>query len=149
VSYAKGTSVDVAASQQEIQRTLMRYGVETYSFRQVPGRAEVEFVVGDYPVRVGVELPTRPEKQTGRNPDTNRVVDLWKRHDQEVRERWRALLLFVKAGLETCELGLAAPEQVFMAFLVSPDGSTVGDKVLPVYKAALEAGQSLAIGSGR
>ena len=39
MTYARGTTVEVAASQQEIARTLTRYKVDTYSFGQSPGQA--------------------------------------------------------------------------------------------------------------
>lgn len=145
MTYASGTTVTVANSQQEIARTLHRYQIDTYTFGQMPGLAQVEFVVRSMPVRIRVDIPTRPAKQLGTNPSSGRQVDLWKAHDQQVKERWRALLLFIKASLESVELGIVTPEQAFMAFLVTGDGDTLGDKVLPAYRASIESGTPLAI----
>lgn len=147
MTYAKGTSVEPAASQAEIGKTLARYKVDSYSFRQAPGRAEVEFMYGQTPIRIGIDLPERPATRSGRNPATGRPIDLVTRWEQEIRERWRGLALFVKAGLEACEMEVAEPDEVFMAFLVSADGSTLGERILPRYREAIAAGTTMAITS--
>lgn len=147
MTYAAGTGVTVANSQQEIARTLTRYQIDTYSFGQSTGFAQVAFEVKGLPVRIDVPLPVRPDKQFGKNPTTGRQIDAWKMHDQTVRERWRCLLLFIKASLESSSLGFISVEQAFMAFIVTADGDTVGDKMLPRILAAVADGQRLAIGS--
>ena len=42
-------------------------------------------------------------------------------------------LLFIKAALESVDRGIVTVEQAFMAFLVTGDGETLGDKALPAY----------------
>jgi hypothetical protein len=143
MTYAKGTEVTVQRSQQEIATTLHRYGVDTYSFGAAPGIAQVEFVAQGYPVRVTVPLPRKPAKEKGTNPATGRVVNLWTKWEQEVKEAWRALLLLIKANLEAVERGIVRIEQAFMAFLVAPDGRTVGDVVLPQYVESVASGRTL------
>jgi hypothetical protein len=138
MTYASGTTVNVAASQQEIAKTLHRYHVDTYSFGARPGMAMVEFALRDLPIRVAVPLPEKPAKQRGTNPATGRVVDLWARWEQEVKECWRALLLLIKANLEAVDRGIIRAEQAFMAFLIAPNGQTVGEIVLPQF---LESGR--------
>lgn len=133
MAYAAGTTVTVQSSQQEIANTLHRYKVDTYSFGARPGLAMVEFALKDLPIRVAVPLPEKPKTQKGRNPSTGRIVDLWKAWEQDVRECWRALLLLIKANLEAVERGIVRAEQAFMAFLVAPNGQTVGDIVLPQF----------------
>lgn len=141
MTYAAGTTVTVERSQQEIAATLTRYDVDTYTFGARPGRAVVEFVLADMPIRLAIPLPAKPAQQKGRNPATGRTVDLHKAWEQEVREAWRALLLFLKANLEAVERGVITAEQAFMAFLLTPDGRTVGDAVLPAYRQALTSGR--------
>lgn len=141
MTYAKGTTVTVQSSQMEISRTLNRYGIDSYTFGQTPGWAQVEFMHAGMPIRVRVELPAKPPKQMGVNTKTGRQVDLWKAHEQQIKELWRALLLFIKAALESVELGIVSVDQAFMAFLVTADGRTLGERILPEYR------QSLAIES--
>lgn len=134
MAYAKGTTVSVSSSQMEIAKTLERYKVHTYSFGARPGLAMVEFELQLLPIRVAVPLPAKPARQKGPSPETGRVVDLWIRWEQDVRECWRALLLLIKANLEAIERGIVKPEEAFMAYLITNDGRTLGDVVLPSYR---------------
>jgi hypothetical protein len=145
MAYAKGTTVSVSSSQMEIAKTLERYKVHTYSFGARPGLAMVEFELTQMPIRVAVPLPEKPARQKGASPETGRTVDLWIRWEQDVKECWRALLLLIKANLEAIERGIVKAEEAFMAYLLLPEGRTVGDVVLPAYHAALKTGLWLAI----
>jgi hypothetical protein len=149
MAYASGTSVTVPNSQLEISRTLARYGVESYSFGATPGFALVEFEHQHMPIRLQIPLPTKPVKQKGSNPKTGRTIDLWAAHEQDVKEAWRALLLFIKAALESVDRGIVTVQQAFMAFLVTSEGQTLGQDILPRYvqaltdrRLAIEAGSS-------
>lgn len=149
--YAEGTSVTVESSQQEIGRTLSRYRVEEYAFGAERGRALVMFKLGDLPIRVAVPLPERPPAGATERAGNGRRVPLEKKWDQQVREAWRALALMIKANLEACERNIVSPQQAFMAYLVTGNGQTVGDVILPQYEQALaQGGGKLALmpGSG-
>lgn len=45
--------------------------------------------------------------------------------EQSCRERWRAVVLLVKAKLELARLGVSTVEREFLADLVLPDGQTL------------------------
>lgn len=47
--------------------------------------------------------------------------------DQVRRQRWRALLLAIKAKLAAVDDGIETFEQAFLAHIVMPDGLTVGE----------------------
>lgn len=72
---------------------------------------------------------------TGRDRTEKSQYDAW---EQACRQRWRALLLVIKAKLEATECGISSFESEFMANIVLPDGTTAGDFMLPqiaeVYK---------------
>jgi len=145
MAYATGTTVTVASSQMEIARTLERYKVHTYSFGARPGLAMVEFEIDGYPIRVAVPLPAKPVREKGPSPETGRTVNLWTRWEQDVKECWRALLLLIKANLEAVERGIVKVEEAFMAYLITNDGRTLGDVVLPSFREnqlAIEAGKA-------
>lgn len=61
--------------------------------------------------------------------------------DQECRQRWRALVLAIKSKLESVESGIATFEEEFMAHIVLPDGSTVGQWLSPQLDIAYRMGQ--------
>jgi len=46
--------------------------------------------------------------------------------EQELRRRWRCLVLSIKSKLECVETGITTFEDEFMAHIVLPNGSTVG-----------------------
>ena len=133
MAYAEGTTVTVQNSQMEIARTLTRYGVESYSFGATPGWALVEFEHKHMPIRLRIPLPAKPLKEMGLNTKTGRQVNVWKAWEQDIKEAWRALLLFIKAALESAGRRSVAEWQACMAFLVTGDGETLGDKALPAY----------------
>jgi hypothetical protein len=53
------------------------------------------------------------------------------RDERTRREKWRALLLSIKAKLVSVESGIETFEEAFMAHVVMPDGSTVSEHVKP------------------
>ena len=46
--------------------------------------------------------------------------------EQACRQRWRALLLIIRAKLEAAEAGISTLETEFLANIVLPDGRTAG-----------------------
>lgn len=146
MTYAKGTDVSVDRSQQEIVRLLHRYKVETYAFGAERGRVQVMFEIEATPIRVGIPVPPRPVDEKVLNKETGRYIQAIPRWEQEVKECWRALVLLLKANLEAVERGIVTVQQAFMAYLVTGDGRTVGEVVLPQY---LEHRNQLALESGK
>jgi hypothetical protein len=64
--------------------------------------------------------------------------DAW---SQEVRRRWRALALAIKAKLEVVESGIAQFEEEFLSYLVLPGGETFGQKTIPHLTEIYETGK--------
>ena len=82
-------------------------------------------------------------------PDPNKSRSITA-HEQEVRRRWRALALVVKAKLEAVASNITTFEEEFMAHIVMPDGRTVGQHVRPQIEASYASGKvvPLLLGSG-
>jgi hypothetical protein len=128
--YAEHTDVPIERSVSEIERTLDRYGCEAFSYMRRKDAGAVEFEMRGRRVRIIVPLPDRnsPEfttyKQGGfryqRADEPARK--LW---EQACRQRWRALLLVIKAKLEAIDAGISTFDQEFLAQLVLPGGPTV------------------------
>ena len=47
--------------------------------------------------------------------------------EQACRQRWRALLLIIRAKLEAVESGITTLESEFLANILLPDGGTIGE----------------------
>jgi hypothetical protein len=123
--YAEKTIVPVERTRGEIEATLKRYGA-------------TRFLVGwdEHETRMGFEyaayrfefLMTAPKAEdlpkNTRNPQTALA--------KLERQRWRALLLVIKAKLEAVASGISTIEQEFLAHMVMPDGQILGHCFKPL-----------------
>lgn len=132
--YAAETKVPVEQSRAEIERTLARYGAASFAYAAQPGKATVMFECKDRRVRFDVPLLVQ---KPGEN-DASR-----KTREQDTRRRWRALLLCIKSKLDSVESGIETFEEAFLAHVVLPDGSTVGQHAGPRIKQAYVDGRML------
>ena len=143
-TYAAGTSVPVSRSRDEVEKILTRYGADQFGFATSPSAAMIMFVVNGRQVRLVVPLPdrdgrefTRSEQNRARTAES--ALRAW---EQACRQRWRALVLVVKAKLEAVEAGIVTFDQEFAMHMVLPDGSVVGDQVIPRIQLAYESGET-------
>ena len=61
--------------------------------------------------------------------------------EQACRQRWRALLLIIRAKLEAAESGITTLESEFLANIVLPDGGTLGQWLAPQIDEAYGTGR--------
>lgn len=142
--YASETSVPVERSRAEIESTLKRYGATKFASGWDQDKAVIAFEMKDRRIRFEIEIPgisffkTREIRGHVRTiPDS----DATKHRDQEVRRRFRALLLVVKAKLEAVESNISTFEKEFLAFIVLPNGSTVGEWIAPQLERSYDGGK--------
>lgn len=142
-SFAQGTSVSVSRSRVEIEDLLTKWKASRIGVVTEERRAAVVFSIGQWHVRFIMPLPTDKDvKTTDARQSWRRAADgvIQQRIEQATRERWRALLLTIKAKLVSVENGVESFEEAFMAHLVLPGGQTVGQKALPGVLQAYETG---------
>jgi hypothetical protein len=145
--YASTTTVPVEKSRGDLERVLARWGASSFGYGWTAGRAQIAFVHEGRRVRFDLPLPdeTDPTFTTYRRGQWGDVQQrspeaayrLW---EQACRQRWRALLLVVKAKLEAVEVGISTFEDEFLAHVVLPDGSTVGEAIRPQIAEAYRTG---------
>ena len=133
MAYAENTTVDVEKSIGELRALLRKNGADRIAHFEEPTRLAVQFFLKDRMVRVSVLLPdwkTIPSHnaQFKSRTDAQRQGIAQQKH----RQRARALLLVVKAKLESVESGVETFEEAFLANVVMADGKTVGEHTLPV-----------------
>lgn len=149
--YAENTKVGSASSRAEIERTLTRYGATAFGYGWQGNEATVMFEIANRRVRFRLAMPERdsrefthtPGKGLMRSPEAAEAA--W---EQAGRQRWRALALVIKAKLEAVEASITTIEQEFLAHIVLPSGSTVGEWAAPQLALAYERGQMPAIMPG-
>ena len=131
--FAATTSVSVEKSRAEIEATLSRYGATQFGYIAEPGRAVIAFACRDRKIRFIMNLPDllskefthTPVKGQRRSGDEQRKA--W---EQGCRQKWRALLLAIKAKLEAVDAGIAEFEEEFLAYVVDPvTGSTMYESI--------------------
>jgi hypothetical protein len=140
--YAEGTQVAPERSRGEIERILTRYGANAFSYAYDENMARIMFRADDRMVRFDIRLPSLEDdeiKYDGRGYYREQSARR-NAQEKEIRRRWRAMALVVKAKLEAVESGLMTFEEEFLAHLVLPDGSTVGETAVPAIAEAYETG---------
>lgn len=146
--FAESTTVSPERSRAEIETVINRYGADAFGYGIEAGRAMVQFRCKGKYVRFVLVMPDPKEKRfwTIRLNQSSRIGTRTPQqaavaHDQEIRQKWRALYLVVKAKLEAVESGITTFEQEFMAHIVLPDGRTAGDAILPGIEQAYSTGK--------
>jgi hypothetical protein len=129
--YAENTKVPVAQTRSEIEQLLERHKAKQYGTAVDYDllQARVQFRLHDRIVRFIIKLPDSKKLGSG--------VKL----ERAERQRWRALLLVIKAKLESVENSIETFEQAFLANVVMPNDLTVAEIVLPQITDAYKTGK--------
>lgn len=128
-NYACGTAVSAERTKAEIEQTLRRYGATQFASGWDSGdnRAYVGFHVAERAMKFVLSLPDLNDSRTTEKGRSRSEGDAYRHWEQAVKQKWRALLLVIKAKLESVDGGIETIEQAFLPQIVLPGGSTVGD----------------------
>lgn len=136
--YAEGTEVSVTTTRVELEETLQRYGAQSMAFFTASNEAKVGFEMRDRRVVLSIRLPDRNDRrfthsrvnqfagEVLRAPES--AAKAW---EAACRQKWRALLLAVKAKLVSVDEGVETFEEAFMAHIMLPSGRTVAEEIAP------------------
>lgn len=141
--YAANTEVSADRSRSEIERILQRYGADQFMYGWESTMAVVQFRAHGRHIRFMLEMPDPEDREFTHTPNrgTRRTPQQAYSHwEQATRQRWRALKLVIQAKLEAVEAGITEFEAEFLAHIVLPDGTTVGQWALPQVAVAYESG---------
>ncbi len=146
--FAKETTVPVEKSRAEIEECLRKYGASEFHTGWKVDAAMIAFRYESLFVRFVLPLPKREERRFTHKTDRRygyeaKRTDLQatKEWEQEIRQRWRALLLGIKAKLEMVECKISTVEQEFMANIVLPNDITLGDWIVSEMMPAITRGE--------
>lgn len=130
MAYAENTSVSFERSIAEIMELIRRAGADQVGQMESRSGFAVQFTIADRMVRFRVPFETMDDMPTrdGRNRSLTKQ-QRESRLNQSRRQRGRALLLTVKAKLESVESGIETFEQAFLAHVVMADGKTVYERI--------------------
>jgi hypothetical protein len=125
--FAARTKVPIEKTKVEIERLVKRYGVKGFVAGWQGDSARIEFLAHDRHIRLTVVAPLQ---------------------EQAARQKWRALLLLVKAKLEAVDANIATFEEAFVGDIVMPDERTVWESAREPIKLAYETGKPVALLGG-
>lgn len=152
MTYAHGTTVPVSRSRAELDELLKKHSASQRVFADddEKGLEIVVFALAGRQYRLEVPLPKREAfliftKQINGAPRRYQRTpeDVAKVHEQACRERWRAIVLLVKAKLETIAIGLSTVEQEFFANLQTYEGKSLYEVLRHRISANYETGAPL------
>lgn len=115
--YAEDTKVPVSRSKAHIEYLVRRYGSSDIGLMEFQGKIVVMFYMAERNVRFMVK-----------SPDT----------EQERRSIYRALLLTIKAKLESAERGIETFDEAFLGQIVLPNKQTVSQQIIPNIESAYQ-----------
>lgn len=132
--YAESTDVPVDRTISQLKQLIERFGADQFALMTSAASAKIGFQYKTRMVRFDLALPALNEARfaqtpTGRprrNEDARTIA--W---EKECRSQWRALFLLIKALFVAIESGLIDFDRAFMHDIVTPDGKTVGQRLLP------------------
>ena len=139
--YAAQTKVPIAKSKTDIEELLAKHGAVGFAYATEGDRALIAFNMAGRRVQIMLVMPLVDDfADTPRNARRTAAAQqsAW---EQACRQRWRALLLIIRAKLEAVESGIATLESEFLANLVLPDGGTVGEWLAPQIDEAYATGR--------
>lgn len=141
MNYANSTTVSPEKSQAEIQNTLRKYGADRFGTMEEKNKAHVMFSYSGLSIQISITLPERSEFETTETGRERSKSSIESSYNQAIRQRWRALLLAIKAKLEAIECGISTIEEEFMAFIIMPDGMPLSSHILPKLQTMVKTGK--------
>lgn len=142
MAYAATTNVAVSKTKGEIDGLLRKHKAAGFGIFEEATRAILVFEMGGRRIVFHLPLPNQAEKRfvmtdLGKQRSAAAALAAW---EQACRSRWRALLLCIKAKLESIESGIESFEDAFLAHIQMPDGHSVSEHVRPRIAQAYESG---------
>lgn len=118
--YAQDTSVPADRTRNEIEALLRRHGSTGFVYGNTDSQVMIGFQMKERRLRFLVPMLVLNQRRSN-----EREVA------KEERRRWRALLLLIKAKLESVASGIVAFDHEFLAHIVIDGNTTVGDHWVP------------------
>lgn len=151
-TFAKDTSITPEQSMAEIKATLRRWSASELAQYEDDHCVKIAFKTKDRQVKFSLPLPDRKGKEFIRassNQHGAKGTFSEQMYHQAIRQRYRALLLTIKAKSESVETGIETFDEAFMAQLVLPSGETIGEWAAPQIE-KIYSGQAMPplLGSG-
>ena len=139
--YAARTRVTISRTKTDIEELLAKHGATGFAYATEGDRSLVAFSMSGRRVQIMLVMPSIDDyiltpRDARRTAAAQRSA--W---EQACRQRWRALLLIIRAKLEAVESGITTLESEFLANILLPDGGTIGEWLAPQIDEAYSLGR--------
>lgn len=130
MAYAENTTVPIERSIAEIVTSVKRAGAERVAQYEDLSSFAIAFDLAGRHIRFRVALPDITAIPAVRGDGRRRTTaELISKRDALHRQRARALLLVIKAKLESVESEVETFEEAFLANIIMADGATVYERI--------------------
>lgn len=145
--FAATTEVPVARTQGEIEALLEKYGATAFARAWIEGQAAINFELAGRRMRMLLPLPDANDREFRRGSQGQQLTAQQQRarYEQALRTRWRALLLVIRAKLESVECGILTMEEAWLPHIVLPSGQTVAEWTGPQLERVYATGEMPAL----
>lgn len=142
MKYAQNTQVSSERSKIEIERTLTRYGAKAFIYGWEEDRAVIMFRMYERQIKFEIPMPDKKSPDICQTPTGKKrtAAQIEAEFGRSVRQKWRALLLIIKAKLEAVVSGVCIFEEEFLAHIVLPTGATIGQFMIPQIEQIYQSG---------
>lgn len=127
MAYAENTKVPLEQSIAEIITMVRKAGAESVGQMHERDKFVIVFALGERRMKFSVPLITNWEGPTRARNGVD--IDVKAKIEQANRQKGRALMLVVKAKLESVESGVETFEQAFLANIMLADAQTVYERM--------------------
>jgi len=141
--YAEGTTVPIEKTKAEIEEMLRRNGARNFvsGFSDDKGEAVILFEAHSRRLRFLLPMPDIKEFNKSKSGQQRTPEQRYKYFEAGCRQRWRALLLAIKAKLEAVAAGISEFEEEFLAHIVLPNNETTAQWLRPQIAEAYQQGK--------
>ncbi len=139
--YAARTRVPISRTKTDIEELLAKHGATGFAYTTEGDRSLLAFSMSGRRVQIMLLMPS-VDYYSPTAPNVRRTAaaqrSAW---EQVCRQRWRALLLIIRAKLEAVESGITTLESEFLANILLPGGGMIGEWLAPQIDEAYGTGR--------
>lgn len=148
--YTENTKVSIESTRQEIEDFLRRKGATNFGCirNMTCDRWFSLSFKRDRFVRFVIPLSSSSDRKFNTTPSgkyLRTAESKRKAWEQDCKQRWRALLLYIKAKMEAVEIGISHFDEEFLAHIILPDGQTVAEVIAPAIEEGYRGGKNLPV----
>lgn len=120
MAYAAETKAPVSQTQAEIRAMLNKAGADSFGLMEERDRVHLAFELANRKIRFTIPMPARVDTEAPREKNSREKL---------TRSRWRALMLVIRAKLESVEANIETMEEAFLSQVQMPSGRTVYEEL--------------------